>query len=112
MAGSADDGVARASSRRVVDRLGDDEVGRRLDHGWVPLSGRLAGLDRKRCRLGECPQRGGEAGLGQNRRVNAVGKLAELAQRGLGIAGRLREERSGLDVALGLCTCTCDPEIV
>jgi hypothetical protein len=44
--------------------------------------------------------------------VDAVGELAKLAERDLGIAGGLREERSSLEVALGLCACAREAEVV
>jgi hypothetical protein len=57
-------------------------------------------------------KRRAEAGLGQNRRVDAVGEVAKLAEGGLGFAGRCREKRCGLDVALGRCTCAVDAQVV
>jgi hypothetical protein len=57
-------------------------------------------------------KRRAEAGLGQNRRVDAVGEVAKLAEGGLGFAGRCREKRCGLDVALGRCTRAVDAQVI
>ena len=73
-------GVARAWRRS--QRLGGDEVGGRLDLGREAL-GLDVHRDRERRRVRQRVERGGEAVLGEDRRVNAARELAQLVDRDL-----------------------------
>ena len=59
--------------------LGDEEVSGCLHRGREPLLREVAERDRDGAVLSECFHRGGQPLLGQDRGVDAVGQLAELA---------------------------------
>ena len=86
------DGEERcAAARRVLDRLGDGHVGRRLDRGKLTLRCQLAELHRQRRLVGERLERGRESRLAEDRRIDAVGELAQLVEGGRGlVAGRVQ----------------------
>ena len=107
-----DRGEARSPPRGILDRLGHEEVRRRLDRCRVAPAGSLADLDRKHRRIGERGKCGSESSLTQDRRVDAVCKIAKLDEGGLGLVGRVCEQRSGLDFAVGLSARACDPQLV
>ena len=76
----------------VRERLGHDEIGRRLDRRRQPPIRDGADRGRHRRPLGEGRDRVGQAGLGQDRRVDPAGELAQLLDRELelrrGLVGR------------------------
>jgi len=69
-------------------------------------------LDLKRRRFGERHERGAEASFGQDRRVDTVREVAELAESGLRLTGCLLEQRRSLDVTVGRCGRACQTELV
>ena len=77
----------------VGQRLGDDEVGGRLDRRRQPLVRHLGELDRHRRAAGERLERAPEAAVGQHRGVDAARQLAQLLERGLQLL--LRGRRAG-----------------
>ena len=66
----------------VRERFGDDEVGGALDRCRVALVGDV-GVDGNRRAVDQAADRGGEALVGEDRRVDAAGQLSQLVQRGL-----------------------------
>jgi hypothetical protein len=75
----------------VGKRLGDDEVGGRLDRGRV-ASVRDGDGYRLRRSLGERFDRGAKAGFGEDRRMDAAGEIPDLGDRRLEFGRRLVEE--------------------
>ena len=73
----------------VGQRLGDDVVGGDLDLLGQPLLDAHVELDRDRRAAGERLERRAQPALGEDRRVDAAGDLAQLVQR----AGRLGGQR-------------------
>ena len=65
----------------VGQRLGDHEVGRRLDRFRQPLRRRLEDLDRQRRAVGEAAERRLQPAVAEHRGVDAAGELAQLAGR-------------------------------
>jgi len=71
----------------VRQRFGHDVVGGHLDPlGQPPLGSKLQ-LDRDRATAGQGPQGRPQAALGQDRRVDAAGELAQLLQRPIHAGG-------------------------
>ena len=77
----------------VGQRLGGDVVGADLDRLRQPLFGCYPQVDGDGGAAGECLERGAEAALGQDRRVDAAGGLTQVLERAVGLgdsAGQLR----------------------
>ena len=70
--------VASRILRDVGERLGNDEVGRRLDALRQALARRALQLDRQRGAVGEPVERRVEAAIGEHGRVDAARELAQL----------------------------------
>ena len=79
----------------VGQRLGDDEVGGRLDRRRQPLGRRLDDLDRDRGAAGEPAQRRREAAVAEHDGVDAAGQLAQLGGRRRELGHRLVEQLAG-----------------
>src|SRR6478735_8362605 len=90
---------------RVRDALGDDEVRARLDGLREALVRRADDPDRQRRAVGERPKRRRQPALGEDRRVQPAGELAQLLHRQGELVPRAGDEllRSvGAAVELGL----------
>ena len=79
----------------VGQRLGDHEVGRRLDRRRQPLARGREDLDRDRRAVGEASERGAEAAVGEHDGVDAAGQLAQLGGRRRQLLHRLVEQLGG-----------------
>ena len=101
-----DDSVARARPATagrvglrvagdVGERLGDDEVGGRLDRRRQPLARRLEDLDRDRRAVGEAAERRRQPAVGEHGGVDAAGQLAQLGGRLVELLHRLVEQLGG-----------------
>ncbi len=86
----------RPRGRRVLghvgERLGHDEVGRRLHRLGQPLAGRGLQLHGDRRAMGERLERGVEAAVAEHGRVDAARQLAQLLERRVEL-GRRRYEQ-------------------
>jgi hypothetical protein len=91
--GDTDADLARAGIQPGVDRTGDDEVGGSLDRFGEALVGCAANDDRERCTLRQGLQRQAQPSLGQDRRIDPMGQVAELAGCLLGLLNRGGEDR-------------------
>ena len=85
--GDRDFHMGRRSSRGVVDRFGDDNVGSCLGGGREPLLDELAELDGERRAVGQRPDGRFEPCLGEDRGEDAVGQVAQLDERLLHLLG-------------------------
>ena len=84
--------------RDVGQRLGDDEVGGRLDRGREPAHGHVD-LDRHRHPRRQRVHSRAQPAVGEDRREDAVRELAQLGGRLLGVVERLGHERGGVLLA-------------
>ena len=84
----------------MLHRVGDDAIRGGLDRRIQALLGKGADPDRSRLLFGQCPDRRGEALVGENGREDAIGKRAQVPQRSAELAIRLldasQERRVGL----------------
>ena len=79
----------------VGERLGDDEVGGRLDRGREPAHGHVD-LDRHRHPRRQRVHAGAQPAPGEDRWEDAVGELAQLGRRLLGVVERLGQQAGEL----------------
>ena len=73
---------AHADRAAAARQVGDKEVRGGLDRGEEALVGQRAEAHRRVADLGERLDRSGESFVGQHRRVDAAGELAQLVERG------------------------------
>ena len=93
-------GVRRAAVLADVgERLGDHEVGRRLDRHRQPLVELGVELDGHRRAVGQRLQRGHEPAVGEHGGVDAGREVAQVVDRRLGVLERVVDEPAG---ALGV----------
>ena len=85
-------------ARDVGQRLRHDEVGGRLDRRRQAAVDRALHVDRDRRAVGERGDCGIQAAAREDRRMDAAGELAQLAQRGLEPHREPVDQRSGLGV--------------
>ena len=84
----------------VGEALGHDEVGGGLHLVREALLGRLEDLDRHGRARGEILQRGAQATVGQDRRVDAAREVAQLLEREVRLLPRAADQLGSLRVAL------------
>ena len=84
----------------VQDRVTRDDVRRSLDGGCVTLRAGIGELHRDRRLVDEPPKRGPQAGLGEDCRVDPVGELAQVLQRGVALVQRACRARRRCDPRL------------
>ena len=82
----------------VGQRLGDDEVGGRLDRGGEPADGHVD-LDRHRHPRGQRVDSRAQPAAGEDRWEDAVRELAQLGRRALGVVERLGQQGGGILLA-------------
>ena len=82
----------------VGERLGDDEVRRRLDLLGEPLLGSFGQLDRHRRPQCQRVERRGQSSFREHRRVQAPRQLPELLQAGRELVDRQVEQLAGAAV--------------
>jgi hypothetical protein len=85
----------------VGQRLGDGEVGGRLDRGGQPVGHVDRHRARHRAARGERGDRGVEPAVGEDRGVDPAGEVAQLGERDLGVLVRAGQQlRGGLRIGL------------
>jgi hypothetical protein len=89
-----------SSPGSVLDRLGDGHVGRRLNRERLALWRHVAELHRQRRLVREGREHHRQARFGEDRRVDAVGELAQLVQRGGGLVAGCVEQGDQVFVAV------------
>ena len=109
-AGDVDADPGRSSPGCVVDRLARRRVDGSLDRRVEPLVGRSE-VDRQWRPVGERRERGREAGLGKDGRIDAVRKLAQLLERRLRLIHRRCQRPGELLVFVALGGGTREPQV-